>query len=62
MTSKELTMEEKDTKPVLRLIIDDSEIKEFPKLDSLKLNLNGHKPKGRNLYKKRLSEIRKLFR
>jgi hypothetical protein len=49
-------------KEKLRLVIPETEIKRLPRLKDLRLNLNGRKPKGRNLYKLQLNKIRRMFR
>lgn len=44
-----------------KLVIDTGEKKELPKISDLKLNLNGHKRKGKNLYKLQLYRIRRVL-
>jgi len=50
-------------KKKIKLVLPEEELKDFPWFKHLKLNLNGHKPrKGKNLYKRRLNQIRRLLR
>lgn len=46
----------------VKLVVPEPEVRNFPSLRNLKLNLNGHRPRGKNLYKRRLNQIRRLLR
>jgi len=46
----------------VKLVIPDEELKDFSRFKHMKLNLNGSKHKKSNLYKKQLSQIRRLLR
>ena len=54
-------MEEIKPKSKIKLVIPDIELKDISKL-KLKLNLNGSKPRRKNLYKKQLNQIRRMLR
>lgn len=49
------------SKKGLKLIIPDKELKGLPELGKIRFNLNGRKPRGKNLYKKQLRRIRRMF-
>ena len=46
----------------VKLVIPDEKPKGLPQLKNLRLNLNGKKSKGRNLYQKQLNSIRRILR
>ena len=47
----------------VKLVISEEKLKDFPSFKNLKLNLNSKKPrKGKNFYKKQLSQIRRVLR
>lgn len=45
----------------VKLIIPETELKDFSSFKHLKLNLNGKRPRGRNLYKRQLNRIRRVL-
>lgn len=49
-------------KTEIKLIMPETELKDFSGFKHLKLNLNGRKPRGRNFYKKQLNQIRRVLR
>lgn len=53
-----MTEEEKKR---LRLVLPDEEIKDFSRFRNLKLNLNGHKKRGKNHYRLQLRRMRKFL-
>lgn len=46
----------------IKLVLSDEELKDFGRFKNLKLNTNGKKPRRKNLYKKRLNQLRRMFR
>jgi len=46
----------------IKLVIPEAELRDFSGFKSLKLNLDGRKPKGRNLYKRQLNKLRRVLR
>lgn len=46
----------------VRLVIPDEKLKDFSQFRNLRLNLNGRKPGGKNLYKRQLNRIRRMLR
>ena len=46
----------------VKLVVLDSSIESLSKLKNIKLNTNGKKSRGKNLYKLQLRRIRRMFR
>jgi len=46
----------------IKLVLPGKELELLPRLDNLRLNVNGKKPRRRNLYERQLNRIRRLLR
>jgi len=46
----------------IKLVLPDEELRDFSRFRNMKLNVDGNRHKKRNLYKKQLSQIRRLLR